>query len=55
MVSSRFRLVIFACESKEHGGRGISRFPCVTLVGDTPVVDRVTFRILSNMNDGAPV
>ena len=41
-------------ESRDLGSRGMSRFPCVT-----PVVksssDRVTFRILSNINDGAPL
>ena len=39
---------------KESGGRGSLRFPCVTLVVETSS-DRVTFRIPSNINDGAPV
>ena len=40
-------------ESRELGGRGSSRFPCVIPVVETSS-DRVTFRILSNINDGAP-
>ena len=42
------------CESRESGGRGSSRFPCVTPVVENSS-DRVTFRILSNMNDGTTV
>ena len=42
------------CESRELGGRRSSGFPCVK-----PVVKsssgRVTFRIQSNINDGAPL
>ena len=42
------------CESIESGGRGSSRFPYVTLVIETSS-DLVTFRIPSNINDGASV
>ena len=41
-------------ESRESRGRGSLRFPCVTPVVETSS-DRVTFRIPSNINDGAPL
>ena len=41
------------CESRELGGRGSSRFPCIVPVVETSS-DRVTFAILPNINDGAP-
>ena len=39
------------CESRELGGKGSSRFSHVILVVETS--DRVAFRILSNISDGA--
>ena len=41
-------------ESRDLGSRGMSRFPCVTTVVKSSS-DKVTFRILSNINDGAPL
>ena len=41
-------------ESRELGSRGSSRFFCVTPVVET-FSDRVTFRILPNISDGAPL
>ena len=41
-------------ESRESGGGGSSRFPCVTPVVETVYSNRVAFRILSNINDEAP-
>ena len=41
------------CKSRELGSRGSSRFPCVTPVLETFYSDRVVFRILTNINDGA--
>ena len=43
------------CESGELGRRRSSRIPCVTRVMETFPLDRVTFRISSNINDGAPL
>ena len=43
------------CESGKLGRRRSSRFPCVTVVVETFSSDRVTFRIPSNINDGAPL
>ena len=42
------------CKSRELGGRGSSRFPSVTPIVETSS-GRNTFRILSNINDGAPL
>ena len=42
------------CESRESEGRGSLRFPCVTPVVETSS-HRVTFRNLSNINNGAPL
>ena len=41
------------CKSRELGSRGSSRFSCVTPVLETFYSDRVVFRILTNINDGA--
>ena len=41
-------------ESRELGGRGSSRFPCLIPMVETSS-DRVKFRIPSNTNDGAPL
>ena len=43
------------CESGELRRRRSSRFPCVTPVVETFSIDRVTFRIPSNINDGTPL
>ena len=43
------------CVSEELGHRRSSRFPCVTPVVKTFPSDQVTFRILSNINDRAPL
>ena len=40
-------------ESREIGGRGSSRFSCVTPAVKTFSSDRVAFRIPSNISDGA--
>ena len=55
-ISPRFHILVFAwCESGKLGrGRRSSRFFCVTPVVKTSS-DRVTFRILSNINDWAPL
>ena len=55
-ISPRFHILVFAwCESGKLGrGRRSSRFFCVTPVVRTSS-DRVTFRILSNINDWAPL
>ena len=42
------------CESRKSGGIESSRFSCVISVVGT-ASDRLTFRIPSNMNDGAPL
>ena len=41
------------CESRELGGKGSSRFSCVSQVVETFSSDRVAFRIPSNISDGA--
>ena len=51
-VSSYYFCVWY--KSKELGGRGSSRFSYVTQVVETSS-DRVTFRILPNINNGAPL
>ena len=51
-VSPKFHLIVVWYESRELGGRGSSRFSCVTLVVET-FSDRVAFRIPSNISDGA--
>ena len=43
------------CESRELGRRRSSRFLCITRVVESFFSDRVTFRIPSNINDGAPL
>ena len=43
------------CESGELGRRRSLRFSCVTPVVETFSSYRVTFRIPSNINDGAPL
>ena len=50
-----FMLLVCAwCESRELGSKGSSRFACITPVVET-FSDRVTFRIPSNISDGAPL
>ena len=44
----------FWCEPRESGGKGSSRFPCVTPVVENSL-DRVILGIPSNIKDGAPV
>ena len=42
------------CESRESGGIVSSKFLCITPVAENSS-EKVTFRILPNINDGAPV
>ena len=51
-----FILLFFVwCESRELGGRGSSRFSCVTPVAEIFSSDRVAFRIPSSISSGAPL
>ena len=50
-----YSCICVCCESGELGRRRSSRFLCVTPVVETFSSDRVTFRIPSNINDGAPL
>ena len=46
----------FWCKSRELGGRGSPKFPCVTSIINysyNKLLGRVAFRILSNIHDGA--
>ena len=50
---SKISLFCVWCESRELGGKGSSRFFCVSQVVETFSSDRVAFRIPSNISDGA--
>ena len=56
-VSPRFHLIVFVCLVwiKKIRRQGESRLSYVTPVVETSPSDRVAFRILSNINNGAPL
>ena len=54
LVQNFILMFCFWCESRELGGRGNSRFSCVTPAVET-FSDRVAFRVPSNISDGAPL
>ena len=50
-----YSCICVCCESGDLGHRKSARFPCVTSMVETFSSDRVTFRIPSSINDGAPL